>query len=361
MDQVRQLLAAPTDEGGAALRKLGGVLLGVGALVLFFRRAGFEDPWGDFPLFVLLALPAVFLYGAGLIALRSTGTPSAWASVFVVFGLVFIPLALLQFVELIGGDSVAPLNIAWVFFLTAVAGAAAGLLADVRFGFLAASVALIIAWLALWDEILSDGIVDDFGTLRGMCMLIAAILVAAAFWVRTMDTARGLRWGSELITGAGLAVLLGAGLVSLAGAFASGVVDAFAPLGAVTSGNIPEPSFLWDLVLLVSSLLLVGFGSRFGARGPVYVGAIGLAVFTILVGNDLDDASPAGKVVGWPLALLLAGAAAFIASILPGRRYGSLGIDRLESASGGAPPEPPPPPPPPAPPPPASPPAPPPG
>src|SRR5918999_2657365 len=113
MERRRQRLTAPLDEGGAALRKLGGLLLGVGALVLLIRRTNFEDPWGDFPVFLVLALSAVFLYGAGFVAARGVAAPSAWASVFVVFGLAFIPLALLQFVDLIGGNPDAPLNTAW--------------------------------------------------------------------------------------------------------------------------------------------------------------------------------------------------------------------------------------------------------
>jgi hypothetical protein len=86
----------------------------------------------------------------------------------------------------------------------------------------------------------------------------------------------------------------------------------------------------------VGSVLLIAFGARFRVRGPVYVGGIGLFLFALLVGLDLDSDSPEGKVLGWPLVLLLLGLAAFIVSVIPGLRLGSLGIDRLER--GGGPP-----------------------
>ena len=45
-----------------ALRKFGVLLFGVGALMLFIKKGG---PWADFPIFLVLAIPAVLLYGGG--------------------------------------------------------------------------------------------------------------------------------------------------------------------------------------------------------------------------------------------------------------------------------------------------------
>jgi hypothetical protein len=104
-------------------------------------------------------------------------------------------------------------------------------------------------------------------------------------------------------------------------------------------------------VLLIVSLLLIAFGSRFTGRGPVYVGAIGLFLFIILVGLDLDADEPEGSILGWPLLLLILGLAAVVVSAIPGLRIGSLGLDRLEAegkperpARPGGPPPPPTPP-----------------
>jgi len=102
-------------------------------------------------------------------------------------------------------------------------------------------------------------------------------------------------------------------------------------------------------------LLAVGYGSRFAARGPAYVGGIGLIIFLFIAGADLNEATPQGKIVGWPLVLVVVGALAFAASLIPGVKIGSLGAERLGSGGGqGSPPPPPhpagspPPPPPPA-------------
>jgi hypothetical protein len=67
-------------------------------------------------------------------------------------------------------------------------------------------------------------------------------------------------------------------------------------------------------------LALIGAGNLVALRGPVYVGSAGILIFVISVGLDLDDDSPAGKVIGWPLILLLAAAALIAASALRGRR-----------------------------------------
>jgi hypothetical protein len=85
---------------------------------------------------------------------------------------------------------------------------------------------------------------------------------------------------------------------------------------------------------------------RPSTHGPADLGAVGLALFTLSVGFDVDDSSPAGHVDGWALIVLLLGAAAFLASLVSGLR-----LDRPLPGC-GEPTAAPPPPPPPAPPPP---------
>lgn len=338
MERVKALLAGD-DEAREAARKLGGLLLGAGLVVVFFRRANaaFGDPWGDFALFLVLLIPFVFLYGSGMVATLATGRARPWEAVYIVFGILLLPFVFLQFLEWVGADTGAPLNLAWIFLLTAVAGAAATFVARVRFGLLLGALALIISWLALWDEILSDGIFGDVGTFRGLLLVVAALLVALAFALRFTDYAElALERAGELVTAAGIAAVV-AGAISFTSVFAQ-IPFVEAP--------IAEASLFWDLVLLIVSLALIGFGTRFGTRGPAYVGAVGLIVFIYVVGLDLDDESPAGKIVGWPLVLIVLGALAFIASFVPS--------DRLRALRGReAATEPPPPPPPPAPPPPS--------
>jgi hypothetical protein len=343
------------DEGRLALRTLGGVLLGTALLLIFIRRSAFGDPWGDFALLLVLLAPCVFLYGAALLGYLSFPEGRVWESTYAVFGILLIPLVLFQFVELVNGNTGAPLNTAWIFLVTAVAAVVATLIGNVRYGLLAASIALIFSWLGLWDEILSDGLVGDFGTFRGLLMIIAALLVAGAVGFYMFDRVRGVAWGSDIITGAGIAAVLGTGLISFTG---FGDVPVTPPTPTLGGGEVVEtepsgasPSLFWDAVLLIVSLLLIAFGSRFTGRGPVYVGAIGLFLFIILVGLDLDADEPEGSILGWPLLLLILGLAAVVVSAIPGLRIGSLGLDRLEAEGkperparpGGAPPPPTPP------------------
>lgn len=339
LEFLRQLQARD-DERLEALRVAGGLLVGVGALVLAFRRGGFADPWGDFPLLLVALLPAVLLYGGGMVAARAAGQSRPWHSVFVVFGLFFVVFSLFQFLELIGGNTGAALNVAWVFLVLAAAGAVAALRADVRFGWLVAGIALVVSWLSVWSEILGDDF-DDTGTFRGLCALVAGLLLVLGFLLhrsRPDDLASPL----ELATAGGLAFLLGTGLVSLGGVIAGAFGPGLAPLGAVTdTGVSAQPSVFWDSTLLVGSLALVGLGSRMAVRGPTYVGGLGLIIFVILVGSDLDDSSPSGAVVGWPLLLLVAGAAALAASVLVPRALGHQEPPAAAPAPPAPPPEPP--------------------
>jgi hypothetical protein len=55
-----------------------------------------------------------------------------------------------------------------------------------------------------------------------------------------------------------------------------------------------------------------------------------LGLFALSAGLDLDDSSPQGKVLGWPLLLGVLGLAGFVASLLPGDRLPpALGLGRF--------------------------------
>jgi hypothetical protein len=311
-------LQAEDDSRTEALRALGGLLLGIGGLVLLMRKSTLPGGWEDFPRFLAWIIPALILYGGGLMAARAA-EPRAWHSVWVVFGILFIYGALLQFLSLIDGQPDAPLNTVWTLCVVAAAGIAAALYARVRFGWLVAGIALAIAWLALWDEILENGIGDDAGTFRGLCMIATLLLVGLA-WVIESRGREGSE-AAELVTAAGLVFVLGAGLVGL-----SDFSSLFAPVAVPSAAGVPttsggvEPSLFWDTVLLGGSILLVAAGTLTRMRGPIYVGAAGLVTFVLLVGTDLDDETPAGKIVGWPLILLVAAAVSIAVSFKAARR-----------------------------------------
>ncbi len=301
------------DDTRDALRKLGGLLLGLGALMIYIRKGPFltvnDNQWAAFPIFLVLAIPAAYLYGSILTRPR-TGGLRAWQVVHSVFGVLLVPLALLQFVDLIGGNPSAALNLFWVFLVTAGLAFYAGGVVGVRVQILLGSIALIIAWTALWDELLSGGISAHWGVYRGLLGLIAIALLAGGLYLwRTNpggdDVAAtatgpsgdlGLWKASELLTGAGIAAVIGGAL----GITALGNLN---PLG---TGTPPiETTNGWDILLLVVSLGLVALGSQIGVRGPVYVGAIGLVLFLVIAGLDLNSTPPHPFNLGvWPWVLI---------------------------------------------------------
>ena len=92
----------------------------------------------------------------------------------------------------------------------------------------------------------------------------------------------------------------------------------FAQSDSLFAPPVASPSLLWDLVLLVASLLAVLWGASVGVRGTTYVGAIGLFIFLVDVGSEVGiDAIPDSTIVGWPLILALVGAGLFLASLAP--------------------------------------------
>lgn len=318
------------DDSRDSLRKIGGLLIGLAAAMIYIRKGPFltvnPDQWAAFPMFLVLAIPAVYLYG-GILTRPRTGELRSWQVVHSVFGLIFVPFALLQFVDVIGGDPSAQLNLFWVFAVAAGLAFYAGTVAGVRVQLLFGSILLIVSWTVLWDKILSGGISAHWGIYRGLLGLMAIGLLAGALYVwrtnpggdEVAGTATtptgdlGLWKASELLTGAGIAAVVACSL----GITALGNLN---PVG----GTPPiETTNLWDILLLLVSLGLVGIGSQIGLRGPVYVGGIGLLLFLAIAGLDLNSKPPHPFKLGiWPWVLLALGV---IAVVLSSVREASLG------------------------------------
>src|SRR4051794_16673165 len=301
------------DDTRDALRKIGGLLFALGAAMIYIRKGPFfainPSQWAAFPVFLVLAVPAVYLYG-GILTRRQTGELRTWQAVHSVLGLLFVPAALSQFVDVIGGNPTASLNLCWIFLVTAALAFYAGTVIGVRVQLLLGSLALIVAWSAFWDELLSGGISAHWGIYRGLLGMIAIGLLAGGLYLwrtnrggdefaasaTTPGGDLGLWKASELLTAAGIAAVIACGL----GITALGNIN---PLG---TGTPPiETTNLWDVLLLVVSLGLVALGSQIGVRGPVYVGAIGLVLFLLIAGLDLNSEMPHPFSLGvWPWILL---------------------------------------------------------
>ncbi len=304
------------------LRMVGGLAFAVGALVLFIRKTGGvqgSTEWADFPLLLVLVVPVVLLYGLGLLAgrgsIHSHDHPQPWQAALLLAAVLLLPVALFQLVETLGGDTSNTLHQIWIWgSMAGLAGYAAFVL-GATYQALVASLALALAWLSLWDEILED---PSISTFRLLLIIAALALIAGSVALRR----QGLRQAPELITAAGILAVL------------AGLLGAFEALGSFTggllggTGDAEGQSAFWDVVLLTVSLALVGYGARVGARGPAYVGAIGLLAFALLVGLELGgllEGDADGKLVGWPLLLLVGGGAALAAGLLlrgPGQGAG---------------------------------------
>ena len=301
-------LLAP-DDTRDALRKLGGLLFGLGMLMVAFRK---ESDYSDFVLFLIYLIPAAFLYGEGVFTDKFTGGTRSWQAVYSVFGLILVPFALGQFVVMLDGEF-SGWNTVWIFAVTAALAFYAGAVKGIRFQLLAGSILTIIAWSAFWNEVLSDGIARDFGIYRGLLGILSIILLAGALYLwRTAPDARvagtvvndggdrGAWKASELLTGAGISAVLACSLGI------SSFAQFVTPFGV--DFTVVETAAHWDILLLLISLGLVGLGTTIGTRGPVYVGAIGLVLFLLIVGADLDGDPPQPDKLGvWPIVLVVLG------------------------------------------------------
>jgi len=304
-----------TDDSRGSLRGVGGLLLATGVIVLVFRRTSFADPWRPVTIFLLLLVTTAFLYGTGLLASRWSGRPAGWRSAFVVYAIVLVPFTLFEFLLWIKGDTTSSWNAVWIFAVTAGSAFLAVRLAGVRYATLLGGVALTVAWLAAWNEILNAGLAD-FDALRWVLLGIAAILLALAGLASLGGWPEGT--SADLVTVAGLAAILAGGAVFLIGL----LVPIEAVLPGESAGPPLQQGLFWDIEMLVVAMGLIGYASVAPSRGPGYIGAFGLIAFIYSVGLDLDDSSPAGKVLGWPLILIVVGALIFAASVLPALRRG---------------------------------------
>lgn len=312
------------------MRIVGGMMFGAGALVLLIRKA---DSWSDWAIFFALLIPALILLGLAVIGrTRDAGSVSVvgpravvsgWHVGFLVFGTLLLLASLLQLVNAADGNPRASLNLFWTFGLCAAVAVVTSLVMRAQFQMLLGALLGLVAWLALWDKILTNPSGD---TVRWLLIVLAIIYVVAA----VLLIRNGRPQASDLITAAGIAAVLSAALsfAGATGAFSDSV-------GSSLSNDVPKPGQGWNVFLLVVSLALIAYESRAPTRGPGYVGALGLVAFIGLVGADLVNrinGDEGGGVVGWPLILLIGGGAALLLSFV--LRPGALGGPGGDPASG---------------------------
>ena len=301
--------AIQPDARGDWLRMLGGVLFALGAVVLFARKG---DDWAAFPLLIVVAVPCAVVFGLGALGALAGGEVARWHAVLMVTGVLLSVLAFGQLWDTVGVNT----DTSGFGFL--IFACVAGLAAFASFGVgaayqaLLAAVAGIGAWVFFFDMILDEPGATAF---RWLMLLLCLVYAGLAFALRDREAPQA----PELVTAAGIAAV-SVGLI--------GVLAGAGPvLGTLFFGGTPAEgegqSFIWDLWLLLASLGLVAYGAVARARGPAYVGFVGLLAFVILQGAEvsalIEGEEPDGSFVGWPLILLLVGAAGLAAGAV-GRR-----------------------------------------
>jgi hypothetical protein len=288
---------------------LGGVLFAVGATILFARKG---NDWAAFPLLIVVAVPCAVVFGLGALGALATGEVARWHAVLMVAGVFLSVLAFGQLWDTVGVNT----DSSGFWFLTFAC--VAGLAAFASFGVGAAYQALLAAlagiatWLFFFDMILDDPGATAF---RWLLLVLCLVYAAVAFALRGREAPQA----PEFVTAAGIAGV-SVGLIGV-------IAGAGGALGSLFFGGAPAEgegqSFIWDLWLLLISLGLVAYGALVHARGPAYVGFLGLLAFALMQGAEvnalLEGEEPDASFAGWPLVLLLIGAAALAAGAV-GRR-----------------------------------------
>jgi hypothetical protein len=304
------------------LRGSGGLLLAVGAVIALTRKAG-SGGSAELARVLIAGVPCVVLYKL------SVGTPERpaadarepWRSPLLVASVLLAPLAMLLLLHWLGGDTNNGLWDAAVFAITALLAAYGSQRARVPYATLIAALGALVAWLALWAEVLGSPSLD---TVRGLLVAGAALLLVIAAAV-----ARSGRVGpGEVATAGGVAAVLAGALGVFAGSVtgladrllvtgSEGSVRAGRGAGTAIARTGELQSFGWDLYLLLVSLVLVWLGSRARVRGLGYVGAAGLLIFIVSVGLQVtrleSGRAPVHSLGGWPIVLVVIGAIGLVA------------------------------------------------
>jgi hypothetical protein len=295
------------------LRSVGALLLTAGAAA-WVLRASEQDTMSAFTRLLILLATAVVLYGLALRerppAASSSDIASPATSVLALLALALATATMFVFLSLVGVSSGHPLYQAAVLAVAGVLAAYTARRLRVAYAALLAGLALLFAWQLAWEGTLTH--VSAAAT-RSLLMLAAVLLLAVAGRLARAG-AIGAR---ELFTAGGIAAVAAGvqGVITstLGGLFGFGDNESHGPFHHPVSN--PQ-NFGWNLYLLVVSALLLWFGARSRARGPAYVGGVGLVVFIIGVSvriTESGEASSGATLAGWPLALLLLGIAGLAA------------------------------------------------
>ncbi len=281
----------------------GAVPLALAAVVIELRMR----QWSLGTRFVVVALIACLLLTMGLLAPPEGDTPRAYQSVLLLSGLLPLIVALQLLAEVLGAHRPPGAGgQVWTFGAEALTATAIARRVNSAVCTLVAALAGAIAVQAFVSWVFQP---QGIGTFRAMLVVLALAYAAGA--VRLRDSRR--RHAVQLINAAGLVTLVLA-LTFVATSLAASVLNRIGT--RVPGGGVSDASFGWKLYLLAVGFGLVAYAAADHEPGPAYVGTALLIIFALLVGLTL---SGRGSLVGWPLFLLVIGAAGLAIGLRPRR------------------------------------------
>lgn len=279
----------------------GAVPLALAAIVIELRMT----QWSLGPRFAVVALISVLLLTMAWMAPLESETPRTYHSILLVAGLLPLIVALQLLAEVVGAHRPpGPGAVWWTFGIAAVVAVVLARRANSAICTLIAALAAAIAVEAFVSWLFRP---RGEGTFKAMLVVLSLAFAAGA--VRLRDARR--RHAVALVDAGGVVVLV------LALTLVSVPLDVTAlNLSRVGSffGEVPTAGFGWELYLLAAGFGLVAYAAVDREPGPAYLGVAVLAGFAFLVGRHVPGR---GSLVGWPLFLLVIGAAGVAIGLRP--------------------------------------------
>jgi hypothetical protein len=282
----------------------GAVPLSVFAFVIALRMT----QWGVGARFVVVGLIAVLILTMGWLAPLEGEAPRAYHSVLLIAGLLPLIVTLQLLAEVLGASRpVGDGADVWTFGLEAAIAVVAARHANSGICTLIAALAGAVA-----VEQFVNWVFQPSGTATFRAMLVVLALGFAAGAVRLRDGRR--RHAVQLVNAAGLVTLL-LGLTYLGFVLLREALQSSGQfLTLFGGGGGTTAPFGWKLYLLAVGLGLVAYAGVDSEPGPAYIGVAVLGAFALLVGLPV---SGRGSLVGWPLFLLIIGAAGLVIGLRP--------------------------------------------
>jgi hypothetical protein len=281
----------------------GAVPLAVAAFVIDLRMV----QWSAAARFLVVGVITLLLLEMGWLTELEDESPRPYHTVLLVAAMLPLVLALILFDELIGASHPPGAGgETWVWALSAVIAAGAARRANSGACTL---IAALFAAVAVEEFVVWVFQPTGIGTFRAMLVVLAFAYAIGAVGLR--DGHR--RHAVQLVNAAGLVTLVLAftyleeALVATALRSTAGGLIGF-------GGSFGGAPFGWKLYVLGVGFALIGYAGVDREPGPAYVGVALLAAFAVLVGLPV---SGHGSLVGWPLFLLIIGAAGVVIGLRP--------------------------------------------